>query len=526
MLPRHTSISVRVIFALVLATTLLMVAAGWVADREVRRVLQADLQREHATRAEQLSVALTLPVWNFDRDQILRVLDGALLQESAVQAEVRLADRNTTRLARTRGSFTEPRNGQLLRETRPIRFEGQTLGTVEFQVTTAPMEARLERFRAWMIAFGLTVDAGLVAVLSFLLWRSVLRPVREIERFAAAPDAAAPAVHGKYRGELESLRSSLVAMIGQLQTNEAHLRLVGDNLPDTMVYELVREPGGRACFLHISAGVERLHGIKADEAMRDADILYRQIVEEDRPAVAAAEAASEAGMTVFNVTMRIRRPDGTIRWMQVCSQPRRLADGRLAWDGIEMDITARKETEHERERLAQVIESYDEAAYWLDTHNRFVYVNDAACRAVGYTRDELIGRHISLIAPRVSDALLEFMWKQLRTEGSFRREGLHRRKNGTDFPVEISGTHVRFDGQELNCGFARDISARQEAEQDLQRQLNELRRWQQVTLSREDRIAQLKAEVNALCERAGQPLRYSSQARGDAPAVSEESRPS
>lgn len=64
-----------------------------------------------------------------------------------------------------------------------------------------------------------------------------------------------------------------------------------------------------------------------------------------------------------------------------------------------------------------------------------------------------------------------------------------------------------------------DIAARKEAETRLQQQLEELRRWHQATLGREDRIMELKREVNALLARAGQPPRYSSAAPGAIPTA-------
>jgi hypothetical protein len=53
--------------------------------------------------------------------------------------------------------------------------------------------------------------------------------------------------------------------------------------------------------------------------------------------------------------------------------------------------------------------------------------------------------------------------------------------------------------------------ARKQAEEKIRSQLDELKRWQEVTLGREDRIRQLKSEVNELLVRLGETLRYPSQ---------------
>lgn len=57
-----------------------------------------------------------------------------------------------------------------------------------------------------------------------------------------------------------------------------------------------------------------------------------------------------------------------------------------------------------------------------------------------------------------------------------------------------------------------DVTERHEAETTSRRQLEELRRWQHLTLGREDRVQELKREVNELALRLGEPARYASQA--------------
>jgi len=63
-------------------------------------------------------------------------------------------------------------------------------------------------------------------------------------------------------------------------------------------------------------------------------------------------------------------------------------------------------------------------------------------------------------------------------------------------------------------GLALDITARKQGEEKINQQLKELRQWYQTTLGREDRVRQLKREVNELRQRLGEPLRYPSQETG------------
>ncbi|HMV99299.1 MAG TPA: PAS domain S-box protein [Acidobacteriota bacterium] len=121
--------------------------------------------------------------------------------------------------------------------------------------------------------------------------------------------------------------------------DQLRLRLLGDNLPNGMIYQIVMEPDGSKRFLYVSAGVERLNGVSADMALKDPLALYSLIVEEDSSDLIAAEANSEQTLSPLNAIVRLRRKGNEIRWMQISSSPRRLTDGRILWDGIQLDVT-------------------------------------------------------------------------------------------------------------------------------------------------------------------------------------------
>jgi hypothetical protein len=56
-----------------------------------------------------------------------------------------------------------------------------------------------------------------------------------------------------------------------------------------------------------------------------------------------------------------------------------------------------------------------------------------------------------------------------------------------------------------------ELNERTQAEEKIKKQLDELQRWQDVMLGREDRIQELKRDVNELCRRMGEAARYPSQ---------------
>jgi PAS domain S-box-containing protein len=127
-----------------------------------------------------------------------------------------------------------------------------------------------------------------------------------------------------------------------LRESEERLRQLGDNLPNSAVFQYTYEPDGKPRFLYVSAGIERLHGVKAEDVLKDANVLQRLISPDELPAWWEAEKNSARKLSVFEREAQLRLPDGELRWIHVVSRPRPLPDGRVIWDGVVTDVTERK----------------------------------------------------------------------------------------------------------------------------------------------------------------------------------------
>ena len=140
-----------------------------------------------------------------------------------------------------------------------------------------------------------------------------------------------------------------------LRESEARLRCLGDNLPESAVYQYVHDSDGTPRFCYLSAGIEKLNGVRAEEALRDSGALLGQIPPEHLGRLFEAEERSARELTDFAIQVPMRRPDGEVRWMQLRSRPRRLPDGRTMWDGVQTDVTERKRAEeHVRLLMGEV----------------------------------------------------------------------------------------------------------------------------------------------------------------------------
>lgn len=144
----------------------------------------------------------------------------------------------------------------------------------------------------------------------------------------------------------------------ELRASQQRLESISNNLPNSMVYQVDCGPEGQIrAFTYLSAGVEHLHGLSRDTVMSNPALLYEQIDPEDAPILREREDACIRTLSDFHAEYRGRGPNGELRWFALSSTPRRLANGHIVFDGIESDITARKEIESKLEQLNQSLET-------------------------------------------------------------------------------------------------------------------------------------------------------------------------
>jgi PAS domain S-box-containing protein len=131
------------------------------------------------------------------------------------------------------------------------------------------------------------------------------------------------------------------------------------------------------------------------------------------------------------------------------------------------DITEQKQAEQALRFTRFAVDHTSDAAFWMGPDTRFVYVNEAACRKLGYTRNELLNMGTQDIDPDFPIEIWPQHWLELKEKKSLMFETHHRTKAGEIFPVEITENFVEFEGREYNCAFVRDITERKRTEESL-----------------------------------------------------------
>lgn len=170
-----------------------------------------------------------------------------------------------------------------------------------------------------------------------------------------------------------------------------------------------------------------------------------------------------------------------------------------------------REANQERERLA-LAQHFDYLARYandiillMDGHGNIIEANERAQETYGYTREELLALNIRALHAPEAQAGLEDLMRQLERDGQALLETTHCSKDGSQFLVEDSTRLLQIDGQIFRQSIIRDVTERKAAQQKIERQLDELRRFQKVTVGRELRMKELAEENERLKAQNARP---------------------
>ncbi|MCH8165037.1 MAG: PAS domain S-box protein [Planctomycetes bacterium] len=260
-------------------------------------------------------------------------------------------------------------------------------------------------------------------------------------------------------GSLASPEAAAAVGPGELTSDEA-FRQLAENIDQ--VFWLT--DWTKRELLYVNPAYETVYRRSCQSLYDDRHSWLDQIHPQEKPRVAESFARNaQLGLSV-EAEYRIIHADGSTRWIRDRALPIRDEAGNVSRIvGLAEDITEHKRAE-EALRVSQFsLDCAPDAVFWVGPDARFVYVNAAATRALGYSRDELLSMTVPDIDPKFPAEAWADHWQEVKQRGSFHLESLHRAKDGRIFPVEITVNYLELAGKAFNCACVREITERRRA---------------------------------------------------------------
>ena len=309
-------------------------------------------------------------------------------------------------------------------------------------------------------------------------------------------------------GELDRLRqrhtqleTDSKGVAAALSESEKRYRRITEAITDYIF--TVKVADGHPAETHHGPTCEAVTGYTAEEFNADSFLWIRMVPAEDQDIIRAQASEALSGHDPEPIEHRIIRKDGQIRWVSNSLVPTSDGQGNLvSYDGLLRDITNRKIAEEtlreSEERYRHLVETMNEGLAMADQDYVFTFVNERLCEMLGYSREEMLGRHI---VEFVHEDYKDFMQDQVarRQRGEARSYEIDwRAKDGQRVYTLISPKGFYDANGQLtgSLGVLTDITDRKRAEEALQKAHAELElRVQERTAELLQTNEQLKREI-------------------------------
>ncbi len=169
------------------------------------------------------------------------------------------------------------------------------------------------------------------------------------------------------------------------------------------------------------------------------------------------------------------------------------------------DITERTQIEEKLKMEAQLLDNATDSIVVHDLEGNFIYVNEAACKYRGYTKDEMFKMNLrDLMAPEHEESY-EPRMKQLMKAGQMSFESINICKDGSVIPLEVHSRKVEIGGKKLVFSVARDITERKKAEQQLRESYERVKQTK-AQLVQSSKMAAMGTLGAGIAHQLSQPL--------------------
>lgn len=417
-----------------------------------------------------------------------------------------------------------------LRVVQPIMRGSERLGYIEVESDLAALVAAM-KYQAGIAAGLLVLATGLAYVLSARLQRIVSGPILDLLRTtrAVATDRDySLRAHKASADELGQLVDGFNDMLEQVQARDRELRAARELL-EARVAERTQELQQEVVERQQSEVRLRtaLHEVESQQfALNESAIVdisdprgiityvndrfcaiskysRAELLGQNHRMLNSGQHPKELFQTLWATVKRgevwrarvcNRAKDGSLYWVDSTIVPFKDEAGKITqYVTIRTDVTEQVQAEAARARLVNFLEASVNEVYVFDPEQlRFSYVNRSARQNLGYTLDELKERTPLDLKPEFTEATFRQALQPL-LDGTVEKQvfqTIHRRADGTDYPVETCLQLVFTATEQVVLAVATDITERKQREAELARAQKDL-----VDISRQAGMAEVATGV-------------------------------
>jgi len=268
---------VTVLLSVVTVILILFFSAYYFLDRD--RQL-ASLHNKLDISSGLLASGLSVPLWNFDEEQIDKFMDGFMKNQEVAYLELKSREKTYQRgrdNAWNISTHIVRDSSAVLEQEKPIVFSGQQIGTVKVGLTQKYVSQELHNNGLMMLGIVLILDSIILASLYLILSRKLLKPLKTLDLFAVSVISGGEdrgLIAGRpFMGELETLRSSLITMMDTLEARFVEKKQLQDQLHQAQKMDVIGQLAG---------GIAHDFNNMLAAIMASAELIKNRLSEDDR----------------------------------------------------------------------------------------------------------------------------------------------------------------------------------------------------------------------------------------------------